>query len=127
METELETFTPHPPRQSDGGVKFIQDRSRLRSPLWKTTALEGEMTFGHPFFDSGVAGLGSSRVDGALLRGPGRKRTGESGGETSPRMGAARVLIFPTNGSNAKPMAPTCAESAPIGIRCFLRGTGFRL
>ena len=44
------------PRQSVGAGKFIQNRLRRRSPLFKTTALRQKLTFGGPFLDSGVVG-----------------------------------------------------------------------
>jgi len=50
--------TPPPPRQSVGGGKIIQKRQYWRSPLLKTTALEGKLTFGNPFLDSSVAPTG---------------------------------------------------------------------
>ena len=59
MATELLPAGPRQqlfffPRQSVGGGKFIQKRQYLRSPLLKTTALEGKLTFGDIFLDSGV-------------------------------------------------------------------------
>ena len=47
----------HLARQSVGGGKFIQKRGYPRSPLLKTTALKGKLTFGNPFLDSGVVSL----------------------------------------------------------------------
>ena len=43
------------PRHSAERNKFIQRRGYPRSPLLKTTALKGKLTFGDPFLDSGVA------------------------------------------------------------------------
>ena len=42
------------PRQSVERGTFIQKRQYRRSPLLKTTALEGKLTFDDPFLDSGV-------------------------------------------------------------------------
>ena len=50
-------------RQSARGVKFIQKRGYPRSPLLKTAAFVGELTFGDQFQDSGVVGA-SARVPG---------------------------------------------------------------
>ena len=42
------------PRQSVGGGTFLQKRAYARSPLLKAITLEGGLTFGDPFQDSGV-------------------------------------------------------------------------
>jgi hypothetical protein len=55
VDAEEALFPTFPPRQSVGGGKFIQKRRYPRSPLLKTTALKGKLTFGDPFLDSGVA------------------------------------------------------------------------
>ena len=44
------------PRQSVGGGKFIQKCGYPCSPLLKTTASKGKLTFGDPFLDSGAVG-----------------------------------------------------------------------
>jgi len=41
---------------SSNPCKFIQKRTRVRYSLLKITALQGKLTFGEPFLDSGVVG-----------------------------------------------------------------------
>ena len=45
------------PRQYVGGGKFHQSCAYARSPLLKITALNGKLSFGDRFLDSGVVGL----------------------------------------------------------------------
>jgi hypothetical protein len=70
------------PRQSVGGGKSIQKRVLTRSPLVKTTALRGKLTFGDPFEDSGVvlmAGAEQGRTSRDLL---GKRASSEDSGIT---------------------------------------------
>ena len=52
------------PRQRVEEGKFLQKRAYARSPLLKTIALKGELSFGDPLLDSGVVPAGDERVSG---------------------------------------------------------------